>query len=200
MAGEIPAGRVVAIRSAQGGATTARGMRLDPGRLTIGLVLEDVPLADLVPGTRLEVGSDVVLELVSGADADRERVAGGGLSELGEEGLRSGARVLTPGTVRVGDRVAIAAVPVPIGDALDLHPFRPEETVEVVREYVARARAAGLGEVRLIHGRGRGVQREAVRRVLRTLADVAGFGDASPERGGWGATIVRLRPPETPPA
>ena len=74
-----------------------------------------------------------------------------------------------------------------------IHPFTPSEITDVVAEYLARAHAAGLHEVRLIHGRGRGVQREAVRRVLAASPLVVAFGDAPAERGGWGATIARLR-------
>ncbi|MBI2467077.1 MAG: Smr/MutS family protein [Candidatus Rokubacteria bacterium] len=95
--------------------------------------------------------------------------------------------------MRAGDRVVVEAVTVPLEDALDLHPFRPEEIADVVREYLEAARAAGFAEVRLIHGRGRGVQRETVRRVLAASSLVAGFADAPPERGGWGATVVRFR-------
>jgi dsDNA-specific endonuclease/ATPase MutS2 len=108
---------------------------------------------------------------------------------------------VTPGTIRIGEPVTIDAVPLPLEDSLDLHSFRPEETADVVREYLGLARAAGFREVRIVHGRGRGVQRETVRRVLGGSAEVAGFADAPPERGGWGATVVRLadrpRPPPT---
>jgi len=83
---------------------------------------------------------------------------------------------------------------IPIEGTLDLHAFVPRDVASVVEEYVRAAHEAGLREVRLIHGRGRGVQREAVRRLLATLPIILAFGDAPPERGGWGATIVRLRP------
>ena len=87
------------------------------------------------------------------------------------------------------------AVEIPIEDALDLHPFRPEETASVVAEYLAEAFAKGFAEVRLIHGRGIGVQREIVRKALARSPHVLSFADATPERGGWGATVARLRPP-----
>jgi dsDNA-specific endonuclease/ATPase MutS2 len=83
-------------------------------------------------------------------------------------------------------------VAVPIEDSLDLHPFRPEETASVVEEYVAAAHEKGFGEVRLIHGRGIGVQREIVRKTLARSPLVVSFEDATPERGGWGATVARL--------
>ncbi|MFI5198430.1 MAG: Smr/MutS family protein [Thermoanaerobaculia bacterium] len=83
-------------------------------------------------------------------------------------------------------------VTIPIEDSLDLHPFRPEETASVVDEYVAAAAAKGILEVRLIHGRGIGVQRSIVRKALERSPLVVSFEDAVPERGGWGATVVRL--------
>jgi dsDNA-specific endonuclease/ATPase MutS2 len=90
-------------------------------------------------------------------------------------------------------------VRIPIGDALDLHPFRPGETASVVAEYVEAAAAKGLHEVRLIHGRGIGVQRTVVRNALARSPFVASFSDATPERGGWGATVARLRPRDETP-
>jgi dsDNA-specific endonuclease/ATPase MutS2 len=85
-------------------------------------------------------------------------------------------------------------VVVPIEDALDLHPFQPRDVKAVVMEYLDAAVEAGLREVRLIHGRGIGVQREIVRKVLARDPRVVEFGDAPPGRGGWGATVVVLRP------
>ena len=84
---------------------------------------------------------------------------------------------------------------VPIEDVFDLHPFRPKEIRSVVESYLEEAIAAGFGEVRLIHGRGIGVQREIVRSLLRDHPAVVDFADAPADRGGWGATIARLRPP-----
>ena len=81
---------------------------------------------------------------------------------------------------------------VPLGDSFDLHSFRPEDVASVVEEYLREARAAGLSEVRLIHGKGIGVRRAEVRRLLAGRTDVADFFDAPPERGGSGATIVVL--------
>jgi dsDNA-specific endonuclease/ATPase MutS2 len=63
----------------------------------------------------------------------------------------------------------------------------------VVAEYLDAAQTKGFTEVRLIHGRGIGVQRKIVHAVLARHPLVAGFADAPPERGGAGATIVRLR-------
>ena len=64
----------------------------------------------------------------------------------------------------------------------------------VVAEYLDAAHAKGFAEVRLIHGRGIGVQRKIVQGVLARHPLVAGYADAPPERGGAGATIVRLKP------
>jgi DNA-nicking Smr family endonuclease len=85
-------------------------------------------------------------------------------------------------------------VPVPITGDLDLHPFAPREIPSVVEEYVRACRERGILRVRLAHGKGRGVQRAVVRRVLRSLDGVVSFADAPLERGAWGATVVELRP------
>ena len=83
-------------------------------------------------------------------------------------------------------------VRIPIEDALDLHAFAPRDIPSVVDEYLTEAHARGFAEVRLIHGRGIGVQRRIVRSVLAKHPLVAAFADAPPERGGFGATLVRL--------
>jgi dsDNA-specific endonuclease/ATPase MutS2 len=85
-------------------------------------------------------------------------------------------------------------VEIPITDTLDLHPFQPREIPDVAREYLIEARARGLKQVRLIHGRGIGVQRERIRSLLASLDFVAEFHDADPTGGGWGSTVVRLAP------
>ncbi|MFQ5792739.1 MAG: Smr/MutS family protein [Acidobacteriota bacterium] len=89
-------------------------------------------------------------------------------------------------------------VKLPVEDALDLHAFSPRDVPSVVESYLQAAREAGFREVRLIHGRGRGVQKETVRRVLSAHPLVESFGEAPPERGGWGATLVWLTPPLPP--
>src|SRR5215510_11902887 len=78
----------------------------------------------------------------------------------------------------------------PLEDVLDLHPFAPDEIRSVVEEYLAECCAAGFTTVRLIHGKGRGVQRENIRALLSRVPFVLSFHDAPPEAGGWGATIV----------
>jgi len=89
------------------------------------------------------------------------------------------------------------AVEIPIGEELDLHSFRPRDIPDVVASYLDACREQGLRSVRLVHGRGKGVQRAVVQRVLSSRADVADFRDAAPEDGGWGATRVWLRPIDT---
>jgi len=84
-------------------------------------------------------------------------------------------------------------VVLPITDELDLHTFAPRDVPVVVGEYLTACRERGLFVVRLIHGRGKGVQRAVVRRLLSTLPEVEMFDDAPPAAGHWGATVVRLR-------
>jgi DNA-nicking Smr family endonuclease len=91
------------------------------------------------------------------------------------------------------DPAAADAVAVPIEGELDLHTFAPRDVPSVVEEYVRECARRGLTEVRLVHGRGRGVQRAVVRRTLGGLGEVAAFSDADAGAGGWGATIVSLR-------
>jgi DNA-nicking Smr family endonuclease len=86
-------------------------------------------------------------------------------------------------------------VRLPIEDVFDLHTVSPKEVKVVVEEYLIEAHRAGLRELRIIHGRGIGVQREIVRGVLERSALVAGFRDAPAEAGGWGATLVTLTQP-----
>ena len=85
-------------------------------------------------------------------------------------------------------------VVVPITDELDLHTFAPREIPSVVEEYVRACREKGILRLRLVHGRGKGVQRAEVRRTLRSLPGVASFADAPPFAGGWGATVIDLTP------
>ena len=81
----------------------------------------------------------------------------------------------------------------PITDVFDLHTVRPQEVEGVVEAYLEEANRLGIEAVRLIHGRGIGVQREIVRAVLARTPFVLSFRDAPPEAGGWGATLVTLR-------
>lgn len=82
---------------------------------------------------------------------------------------------------------------IPIEDHLDLHPFQPKEIPSVVEEYLEQCMQAGFREVRLIHGKGKGVQRNIIRALLEKHANVESFHDAPLEAGSWGATIVNLK-------
>jgi DNA-nicking Smr family endonuclease len=86
-----------------------------------------------------------------------------------------------------------APVEIPVEDALDLHSFWPADVRSVVEEYLQAAHARGFMEVRLIHGRGIGLQRAVVQSLLGSHPLVAGYADAPEDRGGRGATLVRLR-------
>ena len=82
---------------------------------------------------------------------------------------------------------------IPITDVFDLHTVPPRDVKPIVEEYLIEARRLGFRALRIIHGRGIGVQREMVRAVLARTSFVESFGDAPAEAGGWGATIVNLR-------
>ncbi len=84
-------------------------------------------------------------------------------------------------------------VRVPITDVLDLHSVPPRDVRAVVEAYLEEAHARGFEALRIIHGKGAGVQRAIVRSVLARTPFVADFRDAPLEAGGWGATIVTLR-------
>jgi len=86
---------------------------------------------------------------------------------------------------------------VPVTGELDLHAFAPRDVPSVVAEYVRACREKGILRVRLVHGRGKGVQRAEVRRTLRSLSGVASVADAPPASGGWGATVIDLAPGES---
>ena len=83
-------------------------------------------------------------------------------------------------------------VVIPIETVLDLHSFAPQEVKNAVEAYLEEARLRGFTAVRIIHGRGMGVQREMVRSVVARTSFVVDFADAPLEAGGWGATVVTL--------
>ncbi len=86
--------------------------------------------------------------------------------------------------------------PVRVTDVLDLHGFFPEQVEEVVEAFLTAAQEAGYAEVRIIHGKGRSRLKWHVLRVLEQHPAAESWGDAPPERGGWGSTIVRVRTAE----
>ena len=84
-------------------------------------------------------------------------------------------------------------IEIPITDVFDLHSISPRDVKDAVEAYLEEAHARGFRYVRIIHGRGIGVQRETVRKVLSRTSFVESFSDAPLEAGGWGATVVILR-------
>jgi dsDNA-specific endonuclease/ATPase MutS2 len=82
---------------------------------------------------------------------------------------------------------------IPITDVFDLHSVPPRDVKAVVEAYLEEAHRLGFKALRIIHGRGIGVQREMIRSVLARTNFVESFRDAPAEAGGWGATLVTLR-------
>jgi dsDNA-specific endonuclease/ATPase MutS2 len=83
-------------------------------------------------------------------------------------------------------------VEIEITDSLDLHSFAPRDIRAVVEAYMAEAHKKGFSVVRIIHGKGVGVQREIVRKTLSEMDFVESFKNAPEFSGSWGATIVKL--------
>lgn len=79
-----------------------------------------------------------------------------------------------------------------IGDVLDLHTFPPREVKALVRDYLDLAHEKGIRKLRIIHGKGKGVQRRMVRSILDDDPRVSSYGDPPGHQGGWGATWVEL--------
>jgi DNA-nicking Smr family endonuclease len=84
-------------------------------------------------------------------------------------------------------------VNLPIEDVLDLHTFQPRELPELLEDYFSECIKAGIYSVRIIHGKGKGIQKKRVRALLRRNPMVLSFKDAPPEAGGWGATVAELK-------
>jgi dsDNA-specific endonuclease/ATPase MutS2 len=87
-------------------------------------------------------------------------------------------------------------VRIEIMDIIDLHTINPREVRKVVEEYLGEAHRAGFRSVRIIHGKGKGLQRDLVRSILNRTPFVTDWMDAPPDAGGWGATIAHLSPEE----
>jgi len=85
-------------------------------------------------------------------------------------------------------------IEIEITDVFDLHTIQPRDVKAVVEEYLEQAYYRGFASVRIIHGKGIGVQREMVRSILARTSFVVDWTDAPPGAGGLGATIVRLKP------
>ncbi len=89
--------------------------------------------------------------------------------------------------------VRIPPTRIPIEDWIDLHTFSPKEIPSLLEEYLLECQRKGLREVRIIHGKGKGVQRSIVHAFLERSPRVESFKTAPPESGSWGATIVTLK-------
>jgi DNA-nicking Smr family endonuclease len=85
-------------------------------------------------------------------------------------------------------------VQLPIDGVLDLHTFNPRDIKELIPEYLSACRERGILQVRIIHGKGRGVLRQTVHALLARHPQVRSFTLDHPQYGGWGATIVYLKP------
>jgi DNA-nicking Smr family endonuclease len=108
---------------------------------------------------------------------------------FGERGIRAESPASDE-----GDETTTTAVD-PLDGELDLHTFNPRDSADLVREYVLACHQKGVLALRIVHGKGKGVQRRSVHAVLADMPDVVlRYRLAEPERGGWGATLVDLRP------
>ena len=85
-------------------------------------------------------------------------------------------------------------IQLPIDGVLDLHRFKPRDVKELVLDYLTACQERGILQVRIIHGKGIGQLQRAVHSILSNHPEVTSFGLDHPEYGGWGATIVFLRP------
>jgi DNA-nicking Smr family endonuclease len=84
-------------------------------------------------------------------------------------------------------------VPLPLDGTLDLHAFRPSEAGDLLPEWIEACHAAGLRELRVVHGKGTGALRRSVEAILARHPLVLSFRTAQEGAGGWGATLVTLR-------
>jgi Mismatch repair ATPase (MutS family) len=85
-------------------------------------------------------------------------------------------------------------IEVPIDGVLDLHTFQPKDVKDLVIEYLGVCQERGVLNVRLIHGKGIGQLRQTVHSVLAKDCRVESFTLDHPQYGGWGATLVKLKP------
>ena len=100
-------------------------------------------------------------------------------------------------TLRDDEATPEPATVFPATDTIDLHTFRPSETRSVVEEFIDAALDAGFERIRIVHGKGIGVQRRIVRDLLDRHPAVVSFGDAA-DGASWGATVAVIRRPAAP--
>ena len=127
----------------------------------------------------------------------------------GARGLRGFIPVLPFPLFKKGGAGEESGVPVmeepeplelPVDGVLDLHTFRPGEVKDLLADYLAACREKGILHVRVVHGKGTGALRRTVHSLLSRLPEVASFRLAGEDAGGWGATLVELRPAGKIPA
>lgn len=87
-------------------------------------------------------------------------------------------------------------VEIPINGTLDLHAFDPKEVKDLVPDFLSACREKGILQARIVHGKGTGVLRQRVHSILKRLREVDSFRLGGEGAGGWGATIVILKPPD----
>jgi DNA-nicking Smr family endonuclease len=87
------------------------------------------------------------------------------------------------------------AVKIPINGILDLHTFAPREVKDLINDYIEECLQAGLSDIRIIHGKGKGILRDRVYSILKRHSMVESFVQAPLEAGGWGAVLVKLKTP-----
>jgi len=87
------------------------------------------------------------------------------------------------------------AVRIPINGILDLHTFAPREIKDLIDDYIEECLQAGLSDIRIIHGKGKGILRDRVYSILKRHSMVESFAQAPLEAGGWGAVLVKLKTP-----
>ena len=116
-----------------------------------------------------------------------ERLAGG---------IEKSGKLLTHHSLKkiMAESDAQEPIPLPIDGTLDLHTFRPNEVKDLVPDYLEECRREGITQIRIIHGKGKGVLRRTVHALLDRIYYVADYRIGDLDSGSWGATLVTLEP------